>query len=147
MPGPSDIVVIGTDGQLKALVEVTGKPQATKSWASQLRRNRFAHSTLPQTPFFLLVSPSSMFLWSNLQNPNDLVEPTVELQVGDLFGKSWKEIQSRKIYESSVALAASAWLNQLASGYIGDGPEYEELRDTGFVDAVSGGRVEMWDIQ
>lgn len=59
-----DIAVYSLDDQLKLIVEVKASAGLSEDWARRYRRNLFAHSLLPLSPFFMLVTHDQIFLWS-----------------------------------------------------------------------------------
>lgn len=58
MVASADIVVQGPDGTTQLIVEIKNKVPASADWAARMRRNLFAHLSLPQARFFLLCFPN-----------------------------------------------------------------------------------------
>ena len=50
-----------------------------------MRRNMLAHGVVPNSRFFLLALPDRLYLWKDVGNTPDLVEPTYEVDATPFF--------------------------------------------------------------
>lgn len=70
-----DLAVYSERGELVLTVEIKNIRNVSVDWATQLRRNIFAHGTYPRTPYFLLATPDTFFLWRDQEPIPNLVPP------------------------------------------------------------------------
>ena len=63
MAAPADIVVYALDRRPVLAVEIKEARQASAKEAAALRRGLFAHGLLPDSAFYLIVYPTTLFLW------------------------------------------------------------------------------------
>lgn len=143
----ADIAIYGQDGQPKLLVEVKNKRGTSPQWAARLRRNMYAHGRLPHVPYFLLALPDRFYLWRNVAETYEPVEPQYSADAQPLLRPYFERsgVSSDNVTENGLELAISTWLEKLARGYDRPViPEAEEwLRTSGLLDAIKGGRVEV----
>lgn len=66
-----DFAVFSSDRQLQLVVEVKGTPISDEKWAAKFRRNLLAHGVVPASPYFLLVLPDNLYLWSHPEHTAD----------------------------------------------------------------------------
>lgn len=110
----ADILVTSADDQPQLAVEVKNKVGATPEWAAQLRRNRSAHSALPNTPFFMLAALDRFFLWKQRAADID-APPDYVVDAGELL-KPYSDIVARGGRSPSayaLELMVGAWLSDL----------------------------------
>jgi hypothetical protein len=147
MRSPSDIAVYGRDGQIKLLVEVKSRIGTTRDWATQLRRNIFAHGLLPKAPYFLLALPDRFYLWNGGKNTPERLSPSEIIDPNPFLSKYFQQsgISPAEINGESFEFIVSAWLNEVLSasahGYSPEG-DLAWLEHTGLFDAIRGGRIE-----
>lgn len=143
----ADIVIYGQDGQPKLLVEAKSKRDTTLQWAARLRRNMYAHGQLPTAPYFLLALPDRFYLWKNVTETRDLVEPQYAADAWPSLGPYLERsgLSSDDVTERGLELVISTWLEKLARGHdrLSIQKDEEWLRSSGLLDTVKGGRVEV----
>jgi hypothetical protein len=111
----ADILAFDKDGQLALVAEVKSKLGTSSDWAAKMRRNMFAHGSVPNAPFFLLALPDSFYLWENTGRTSEIVEPTQKVNpqpfLQPLFGLTAASYQD--LTEKSFELVVTSWLNQV----------------------------------
>ena len=70
-----DLTVLDKYDQLVLVVEVKGRLGISPEWASQFRRNIFAHGTFPDAPYFLMAFPDQFYLWTDSPRKQGVVNP------------------------------------------------------------------------
>lgn len=111
----ADILAFDKNGQLALVAEVKNKLGTSSEWAAKLRRNMFAHGSVPNAPFFLLALPDSFYLWENTGRTLEVVEPTQQVDpqpfLQPLSGST--DAAYRNLTEQSFELVVTSWLNQV----------------------------------
>jgi hypothetical protein len=145
MPAPADIVVYAPDRHLVLAVEIKETRQASAKEAAALRHRLLAHGLLPDSAFFLLVYPSTLFLWRRetpAADPPDYVASTIPvLNDTELNIAGDDDTHLRK---GGLQLRVFAWLSVLASDLRGADPKSEPekmLIDSGVYDQLRHGDV------
>ena len=142
----ADLVAYNPAGQIALLVEVKGRTDRSRSWAMQMRRNMLAHGGAPQTPFLLLALPDRLYLWKDVGNTPELIEPTYEIDPAPFFQPYYAKAHTSpdQLTAQSFELIVASWLNELTHwGLPANVPEPQRqlLRESGLVDAIRGGSV------
>lgn len=141
-----DIAVYSPDNRLQLVVEAKNKKGATPEWAAGMRRNLFAHSVVPYSPYFLLALPDHFYLWKAASSvteirPPDYVansKPILEAYYNDSFH------HLDTMTEYGLELIISSWLNKLVNANLTreTAKPYEAwLFDSGLYDAIKHGYV------
>ena len=116
MPSRPDFVVYSPDHKLQLVVEVKGTPKSDPGWAAKLRRNLLEHEALPQAPYFLLVLPDHVYLWSHASR-HDAPLPDFQAdtrQVLKRYLEHWEASQhATPLSERGLELAVQSWLSDL----------------------------------
>ncbi len=111
----ADILAFDKNGQLALVAEVKNKLGTSSDWAAKMRRNMFAHGSVPNAPFFLLALPDSFYLWENTDRTLEIVEPTQKVNpkpfLQHLFGLT--DSSYRNLTGKSFELVVTSWLNQV----------------------------------
>lgn len=141
-----DIEVYSPDGKLQLVAEVKNKKGATAEWAANMRRNLFAHSVVPYSPYFLLALPDHFYLWKNPISAIDERLPD--------YGASSRPILEHHLHNSShyletmseygLELVINSWLNKLVNANLTRetaSPDEAWLFDSGLYDAIKNGFV------
>lgn len=138
-----DIVVYSPDRQLQLVVEVKRMPSSDPQWAAKLHQNLLEHQAVPPSPFFLLVLPDHLYLWSS-KHKNGSYLPDYQAQTGSALSRYLPE-QSQKrgdISELGLELAVRFWLSELISS--NKAPENESelaqwVKESGLYEAIRKG--------
>lgn len=146
MPFIADVVAYNPDGQIALVVEAKSRTDTSRSWATRMRRNMLAHGVVPNSRFFLLALPDRFYLWRDVGNAPDLVEPTYELPAEPFLRPYYEKahISPAEVSSQSFELIVAAWLNELIqSGMSADLPQEQRrlLVDSGLLEALKGGSV------
>ena len=141
-----DIAVYSPDNRLQLVVEVKSKLGATAAWAANMRRNLFAHSVVPYSPYFLLALPDYFYLWKNPISAIDIKPPDYEANskriLEPYLHNSSHHLDTMSEY--SFELIINSWLNKLVNANLTRetaGPHEAWLFDSGLYDAINHGYV------
>jgi len=146
MTPTADLVAYNPDGQITLLVEVKGRTDTSRSWATRMRRNMLAHGMAPKTRFLLLALPDRLYLWKDAGNTPDLVEPTYEIDATPFFQPYYARagLSPDQLTHQSFELIVASWLNELIRSGMSDSvpePQRQQIRDSGLLDAIKGGSI------
>lgn len=116
MPSRADFVVYSPDHKLQLVVEVKGTQGSDAKWAAKLRRNLLAHDAVPNAPYFMLVLPDMLYLWSGASDkdappPNFYAKTRTVL--AQYLSHSGGAAPSTSIGERGLQLAVHSWLSDL----------------------------------
>ena len=141
-----DLAVYNHDDELVLIVEVKTKLDASREWATRLRRNILAHGILPSAKFFLLALPDRFYLWKDAGNNLAEIEPTYTIDARPILTPYFEQagVAPDQISGVSFELIVSSWLSELVhSDKIpeGDGAVRNWLIESGLYNAVVGGRL------
>ena len=143
----ADLTVYDRNGQPTLLVEVKKKLGASREWAAQLRRNLYAHGTLPKAKFFLLAMPDRFYLWKQNGADLELKEPTFAVDSQPILNPYFERagVTADVIDGQSLELIIGSWLAEIMyanrrSDDLGDSERW--LVESGLYEAVAGGRFE-----
>lgn len=139
-----DFRITTHDGSPIAIVEIKNRQNLSPDVAIQYRRNLLVHGALPRSLFFLLLSQDRGYIWKDA-NPAELdVAPTRAFPMSDVVERYSLTHSDSRLTGTAFALLVLPWLNDLSSGSHDDGQEPERsLAQTGFLDAIQGGNVEL----
>jgi hypothetical protein len=142
----ADFVAYSPDGQIALIAEAKGRTNTSRSWATRMRRNMLAHGEVPNSPFFLLALPDRLYLWKDVGNMPELVEPTYEIDATPLFQSYYAtaRVSPDQLTGESFELIVTSWLNELVrSGIPAEIPEPQRqlLQESGLLDAIRGGSL------
>jgi hypothetical protein len=146
MPHVADFVAYSPNGQIALIAEAKRRTNTSRSWATQLRRNMLAHGAVPNSRYFLLALPDRLYLWKDVDNTPELVEPTYEVDAVPFFQPyySMARVTPDQLSGESFELVVTFWLNELVhSGIPADapGPQRHFLEESGLLDAIKGGSL------
>ena len=141
-----DLAVYNHDDELVLIVEVKTKLDASREWATRLRRNILAHGILPSAKFFLLALPDRFYLWKDAGNNLAEIEPTYTIDARPILAPYFEQagVAPDQISGVSFELIVSSWLSELVhSDKVpeGDGAARNWLIESGLYNAVVGGRL------
>ena len=142
-----DIAVSGTDGRLQLVVEIKNVPDASTEWVTRLRRNLVTHSFLPSVPYFLLVLPDYVYLWTGASSADNLASPEYKVKAAGIFAPFLKFDQSLDhLSRFGLELLTISWLEDLLHNDSRrdsvDGNS-QWLFDSGLYKAISNGSIEL----
>ena len=141
-----DIAVYSPDSKLQLVVEVKNKKGATPEWAANMRRNLFAHSVVPYSPYFLLALPDNFYLWRNTISPIEMGPPDYEANSKPILepylhnSPNYLDTMS----EYGLELIINSWLNKLVNANLTRetaSPHEAWLFDSGLYDVIKHGYV------
>jgi hypothetical protein len=146
MSSMADLVAYNVDGQVTLVAEAKSKTDTSREWAIRMRRNMLAHGLLPNSPFFLLALPDKLYLWKDVGNIPELVEPTYEIDGTAFFQPYYKRagIQVERLNNQSFELIVTSWLNEvIQSGLPQEIPaKYrQQFQESGLLEALKGGTI------
>ena len=145
MTRQADIAVFSPDDRLQLIVEVKNKKGASPLWAANMRGNLFAHSAIPNAPFFLLALPDHFYLWKNA-SPIGVTPPDYEIDPTPIFGTytDTQELHQNGLSEYGLELIINSWLNSLLNTNLtreNAEPHETWLFDSGLYEAIKHGSV------
>jgi hypothetical protein len=146
MSQAADLIVHERNGRIALVVEVNGRTETSRAWATQLRRNILAHGVIPNSRFFLLALPDRLYLWKATENLPELVEPTYEIDATPFFQPYYEKagLTPDSLSSQSFELIVTAWLHELIHWGISPnipGTEREALKESGLLEALQGGTI------
>ena len=142
-----DIAVSSPDDKLQLIVEIKNKLGASAEWATRMRRNLLAHSFMPHTPYFLLVLPDFIYLWTDSKSVNNLAKPDYTIEASKVLAPyliSTQSLVDRSGY--GLALLTISWLEDLVVTDLqrdSVDPNLQWLFDSGLYEAITHGSVEL----
>jgi hypothetical protein len=141
-----DIAVYSPDNKLQLVVEVKNKKGATAEWAANMRRNLFAHSVVPNSPYFLLALPDHFYLWKNPGSTIDIKPPDYTANSKPILepylNKSSHYLDTMSEY--GLELIINSWLNKIVNANLTRetaNPHEAWLLDSGLYNAIKHGYV------
>lgn len=145
LPIRTDLVVQAANGDVLALVEVKNREQLTRDIAADYRENLLGHGPGNWwSRFFMLVSQDVGYLWDHGTVPQTpQVSPPIEFPMDPVIRFYLRSaVNGRRLHGSSVELAVSQWLWDLANDVENRPKEPEAaLGRTDFLRLIKGGRV------
>lgn len=144
MPRP-DILIYSKDEKPQLIVEVKKKLDPSVEWAAKTRRNLLVHGMIQPSPFFLLVSPSQMYLWKNAGSL-EAIPPDYEIDALNILTKYIEpsSLELDTISEYSLEMIVISFLSDLIyrdSIENLDGMNLDWLHESGLYEAIKKGSV------
>lgn len=148
MSQKADLVAYSPNGEIVLIVEVKAKTKTSRLWATQMRRNLLAHGMIPNSRFFLLALPDRLYLWKNVSNLPELVEPSYEMNATPFFKPYFENagINAEDLSSQSFELIVVSWLNELIySGISKNLPNEQKqiLHNSGLLEELKGSNVRV----
>jgi hypothetical protein len=142
----TDFVAYSPNGQIALIAEAKGRTNTSRSWAAQTRRNMLAHGAGPDCRFFLLALPDRLYLWKDVTNASEPVEPTYEVDAVPFFQPYFAAagVSPDRLTGSSFELIVKFWLDELVHSGIPASmaePQKRFLEESGLLDAIQGGSL------
>jgi hypothetical protein len=148
MASQPDFVVFSPDHQLLLVVEVKATPKVNEEWAAKLRRNLLTHGALPPAPYFLLVLPDHLYLWSQAGQLESVL-PDFRADTKKVLQRyltRWQQSEGKEaLSERGLELAVGSWLRDLTTPdhwASSDTSESDWLKPSGLPDKIRTGVVE-----
>lgn len=142
-----DIAVSSPDEKLQLIVEIKNKLGASAEWVTLIRRNLLAHSFMPHTPYFLLVLPDFLYLWTNPKPVNKLATPDYKIRADKVLAPYLTPTHSLvDLSGYGLELLTISWLEDLVRTDLereADDPNLQWLFDSGLYEAITHGSVEV----
>ena len=140
----ADIAVVDRGRVPLLVVEIKARKGGTVGWASQFRRGLLEHGFVPASPYFLLVTADDSYLWNGTEGEQEpTVVPTSKL-LGPYVPAGHVQGDFALGTPSTLELLTTTWLSELTDGLTRQGPDVERtLRESGLLDTVRGGHVEL----
>jgi hypothetical protein len=144
----ADITVYGEDGWPVADVEIKNPIEMTSETASAIRRNLSSYGLVrEQTPYFLIISQDTGFLWRQAAPGQADDPPLVEFAMSPVVAHylRWFSPEDR-LSGNSLGFVVAGWLLDLSTR---TGPMFaaaaSTFAGTGFLEAIEGGKVRIND--
>jgi len=142
-----DFSVHDHNGQLVLVVEVKRKLHTSPEWAAQLQRNMYAHGIFSEAPFFLIVFPDQLYLWTNASMQEDPVLPNYVIDASPIFQPYFDRagVTPTNISGQNLELIVSSWLGEIIYGESATTIMDESQRwliDSGLYDALHGANID-----
>ncbi len=142
-----DIAVSSTDEKLQLVVEIKNKLGASAEWVTRMRRNLLAHSFMPHAPYFLLVLPDFLYLWTEASPVTNLAKPDYKIEATEVFAPYLKSTHSlNDLSGYGLELLTISWLKDLIRTDLqreSVEPNLQWLFDSGLYEAITNGSVEL----
>lgn len=142
-----DLVVYDRNDQLVLIGEVKNRLHASPEWAARLRRNIFAHGVFPNAPYFLMVFPDTLYLWTSTDPSDEAAMPSYTVDARPVLQPYFEQVAvpTDRIGSKSLEIIVASWLSELIHGELP--PEELErsqawLTESGLYAAVAKGRLE-----
>lgn len=142
-----DLSIDDRNGQLALVVEVKRKMNASAEWAAKLRQNILAHGTFPKAPYFLMVFPDKLYLWSNADIYTNEGQPTYTIDASPILQPYFDRvgIPVDQMSSDSLILVVMSWLAEIL--HADQRPDSIDttqkwLIESGLYDALAGGKFE-----
>jgi len=146
MQSQPDIAVYSSDRQLQLVAEIKRMPSKGAQWAAELHRNLLEYHAIPPSPFFLLVLPDQLYLWSTNQGEDSYL-PHYEAVTTSALKKYLPKKFHRpsEISELGLQLAMQFWLSELTDPNAAvDAHEYGKwVTESGLSEAIRRGSVQI----
>lgn len=143
-----DFAVFSPDRQLQLVVDVKGTPTSDERWAAKFRRNLLSHGAVPASPYFLLVLPDNVYLWSHSKQDSDAL-PDFSASTATVLSRylmtRTQSTSNATLSERGLELAVGSWLSDLTSAenwHVTNKPEDEWLKTSGLSEKIRTGSIE-----
>lgn len=140
-----DVALFSRDGRLMAVADIRSRRGTSAEWAAQLRRNLLAHGDFPDVDFFVVVALDRVYLWKRTGTRPEVVPPDYQLDAWPLLAPYFEgtRASAQNVSRPAFELIVTSWLGDLLRSE-GQAPLPEGqngLLESGFLDAIKGGRI------
>lgn len=111
-----DLIVEDPDGRFVATIEIKNLLNLTSDTATQLRHNMAIRGSLLQTPYFLILSQDTGFLWKEAWKQEPDAPPTYEFPMSSVWGRYVTRKPGERLYKIELEFLVLQWLTDLAAG-------------------------------
>ncbi|HEX8228302.1 MAG TPA: hypothetical protein VF826_03195 [Chloroflexia bacterium] len=134
----ADIVIRNSDGNVVAAVEVKNSANLSREVAIDLRRTLIEHGYVPATPYFIILSQDSGFLWKDVSAVALDASPTQEFSMRPVMQRYLPQLDPKERLSGSVLeLFILQWLNEIAAnGQHSPVDPERQLATSGFLDSL-----------
>jgi len=141
----ADLTIHSPDGDVVAIVAIINVPQTDRAVAIATRENLVNDYSLPDAPYFLLVTQDWAFLWSRSSHMDPKAPPAVEIPMAPIVKSFLPNIdEDSRLHPTTLELVIFRWLLGLTTGIdVPNGSLPAASATDGFLDAIRGGRVDM----
>ncbi len=144
----ADVAVYSPNGKLQVIVEVKNKRGASPEWAMGVRRNLYAHSLLPDAPYFLLALPERFYLWDQSKPTDASAAPDYEISAESALADYIDDLPTffQQLNEHSFEVVIASWLASVATATLTREtaqPHERWLLESGLYDAVKNGEINI----
>jgi len=138
-----DLAVYDSNDRLILSIDVNRQLQKDVEWATRTRRNFIVHGLMFDSPYFLLITPDRLYLWTRADAPPD-TPPDYNIDATPILKPYFERanLEPHAIYGDSFVLLLSGWLFELIRS---EGMLPEQLRvisdlvDAGLIAAIKNG--------
>ena len=142
-----DIAVSDREQKLQLVVEIKSKLGASAEWVIRMRRNLLAHSFMPNAPFFLLVLPDSLYLWTDANLVDGTARPDYKIEATEVLAPYLKSNQTvNDLSGYGLELLTISWLEDVIGNDMqrdSVNPNIKWIFDSGLYEAIRHGSVEL----
>ncbi|HLJ35216.1 MAG TPA: hypothetical protein VKU38_16300 [Ktedonobacteraceae bacterium] len=143
-----NILIQSHQGYPIAVVEVKNRQNLSPDVAAAFRRNMLVHGLLSKTPFFLLTSQDTGFLWKEAKEENFDALPDYEFSMDKVVSRYIKQKPGERLYEPVLDLVVFQWLLDLTMDMQKPLEEPERtLTLAGFNESIKGAKIIAEEIQ
>lgn len=138
-----DFVGYDSRGEVVLLAEAKARRGTSISWAAELRKNILSHGTLPESQFFLIVTPDRIYVWKGRAQGENERWPDAVLNAEEILAPYLHRIgrSAGELGGEAFEYVVLYWLAELSISRP-DVVADERLRDSGFLDAMKNVRIE-----
>lgn len=111
-----DFIAYDRDGHVLLLAEAKSRHGTSESWAAGLRRNMLSHGLLPDSKYFLIATPESLYLWRHEKSGVTGAPPEVTVDAKKVLEPYFQKLQQEpsKIGPEAFEHLVLAWLKDIA---------------------------------
>jgi hypothetical protein len=109
------IVIYGEDYKLKLIVESWPNPETSPEWAAEFRGNFLHYRVIPRSPYFLLATPGSFFLWTDAETADETALPDYCVHIPSWFNTYLNRpaLSPDRLSKDVWGYIVESWLNDI----------------------------------
>lgn len=140
------IVIYGEDYKLKLIVESWPKPETSPEWAAEFRGNFLHYRVIPRSPYFLLATPGSFFLWTDAETADESAPPDYCVPAPSWLNTYLDRpaVSPGRISKDAWGYIVKLWLSNIVNFNRPQepiSPDEQWLIDTGLYQAIRNGSI------
>lgn len=111
-----DFIAYDPKGQIILVGEVKSRAGTSEKWATGFRRNMLAHGTVPDAPFFLIVTPERLYFWKQDQSEHNDSPPEFTFDTRKEFKHYFADSDKTPgiVGEQALEFLVLSWLKEIA---------------------------------